>query len=79
VFHRAKAGLTSPEATGLSIPQQGTYNVSLFEMTLTIAKELKYRKVKMGCESNHSAYVTIPDKNKEVDEGWIHPFSPLWQ
>jgi len=30
-----------------------TNNVSLFEMILNIAKELKYCKVKMGCEPNH--------------------------
>jgi len=29
------------------------FNVSLFEMTLTIAKELKYHQVKMGCKTNH--------------------------
>jgi len=29
------------------------FNASLFEMTLTIAKELKCRKVKMGCKNNN--------------------------
>jgi len=29
------------------------FNGILFEMTLTIEKELKYRKVKMVCKTNH--------------------------
>jgi len=32
---------------------------SLFEMTLSIAIELKYCKVKVGCKTDHWAYVTI--------------------